>query len=240
MPKIIAVMSGKGGVGKTSVAVMIARILAEKHKTILLDFDICGPSTTTALGVTGSLIKTEKGFQPVKVIDGLDILSFGLVLKPDDAVIWRGPKKLVFLENFFNSAENYEYIVIDTPPGISEEHSFLINKSLSAIIITTPQNVALNDAQRCIEFCLQNQIPVIGLLENMHGLKCECCNELFYPFGSKGGQQLAQEYSINFLGSLPIEPEFSEMLDDGSFKTQYSHLYTSKIIRDILLDKNKI
>lgn len=234
MKKILAVMSGKGGVGKSSIAVLIAQILSEKYKVMLLDFDICGPSVTSALNINGSLIKTENGFEPVKVTETLSVVSFGSILGQNDAVIWRGPKKLAFLELFFNSADECDYVVIDTPPGISEEHEFLSKKDIYSFIVTTPQNISLNDAQRCIEFCLNKNINILGVLENMSGLKCECCNEIFYPLGSKGGKQLADEYGINFLGSMPIDPSLSISMDDGSFRYKYDSFQSTDVIKSIL------
>ncbi|ELA42848.1 uncharacterized protein VICG_00163 [Vittaforma corneae ATCC 50505] len=235
MPKIIAVMSGKGGVGKSSVSIAIAAIVSEKYSTVLLDFDICGPSTTTALNATGSLIKVENGFKPVSCSSTLDVLSFGSILNPSDAVIWRGPKKLMFLNLFFNSIQSYDYVIIDTPPGISEEHDFLADKGVSVIIVTTPQNISLNDTQRCIEFCLSRNISILGVIENMSSFRCECCGEIVHPFGSKGGKQLSDEYGLKFLCELPIEARFSGLIDAGRFKEGYKTLETCEIIRKILV-----
>lgn len=237
MKKVLAVMSGKGGVGKSSTAVLIAQILSEKYKVVLLDFDICGPSVTAALNVKGSLVKTESGFEPVKVTETLSVVSFGSILSQDDAVIWRGPKKLAFLDLFFNSAVECDYIVIDTPPGISEEHEFLSKKDVDALIVTTPQNISLSDAQRCIEFCIDRNVDILGVLENMAGLKCGCCDEVFYPLGSKGGWQLADEYNISFLGSVCVDPELSMSMDDGSFRYKYKSLKTTDVIRNILYNR---
>lgn len=221
MSRIIAVMSGKGGVGKTSVSLMIAKILSQKGKTIILDFDICGPSIITGLNVPGTLKKTANGFKPLKASNNLDVLSFGSILNPSDAVIWRGPKKLVFLDLFYKSAVDYDYIVIDTPPGISEEHDYLIDKDVEVLIVTTPQNISLNDAQRGIEFCQSRKIKILGLVENMSRITCDCCGETFYPFGSQGGFHLANEYNIEYLSSLKIEYEWSESIDSGNFNTEF-------------------
>lgn len=234
MPKIIAVMSGKGGVGKSSVSVAIASIISEKYKTLILDFDICGPSITSILKISGSLIKTTNGFKPIKCSERLDVLSFGSILNPDDVVIWRGPKKLIFLELFFNSINEYEYVIIDMPPGISEEHEFVSSKDLSVIFVTTPQNISLNDTQRCIEYCISKNMNMIGLIENMASFKCECCNEIFYPFGSKGGQQLADEYDLNLLCKLPIEMNFSKLIDSDKFNDSFNLMDSYQIMKSML------
>lgn len=236
MTTIIAVMSGKGGVGKTSVASTIAHIFSERHRTIVLDFDICGPSIARALGADGSLIKTDTGFKPLSVKTQLDMLSFGPILRQNDVVIWRGAKKLSFLNLFYNSAVGYDYIVIDTPPGISEEHEFLVGKGVHAIVVTTPQNISLNDSQRCIEFCKASNIEILGLVENMSCVRCQCCNETYHPFGSKGGKQLADEYSIRFLGELEIETEWSVTVDGGPDTKRYENLNSYKALKGMLSD----
>ena len=232
--KIIAVMSGKGGVGKTSVSLMVSKILSQFGRTILLDFDICGPSVTTGLGLSGTIIKTVNGFKPLNASSNLDVLSFGLILQDTDAVIWRGAKKLVFLDLFFKSAKGYEFIVIDTPPGISEEHDYLSDKNIEALIVSTPQNIALNDAQRGIEFCKAKNIPILGLIENMSFIKCKCCDKIFYPFGSKGGIQLANEYEIRYLGSLEIEIDWCESIDSGNFNLEFETFKSYHSIKNIL------
>lgn len=231
----IAVLSGKGGVGKSSVAAMIAKVFSERGSTLILDFDICGPSITTAFGIRNSaLLKTASGFQPVSVSASLALLSFGSVLKPDDAVIWRGPRKRMFLDLFFNSSSEYENVIIDTPPGISEEHSFLVDKEVEAILVTTAQNVALGDTLRSIEFCLEHRIEILGIIENMSWFECGGCAMKHFPFGRGGASALAREYSIPYLGSLRIEPELTEYLDTGRFNSEYASLKTYHDMAEIL------
>lgn len=234
--RTIAVMSGKGGVGKTSISLLVAKVLSQYGKTILLDFDICGPSITTALNPSGSLIKTSIGFKPLNASENLDVLSFGSILQESDAVIWRGPKKLVFLDMFYKSSEDYDFAVIDTPPGISEEHDFLVDKNIEVLIVTTPQNIALNDTQRGIEFCQNKNIKVLGLIENMSFVKCDCCNQIYHPFGTNGGVQLANEYKISCLGSLEIESELSESIDSGMFNNEFKIFKAYNSLKDILIN----
>lgn len=236
MAKKIALMSGKGGVGKSSAAAMVGKILSEKHRTIILDFDICGPSITTTFGTTDTIRKTECGFEPVAINEMLSFLSFGSILKPNDAVIWRGAKKTMFLEMFLGSTDKYDYVVIDTPPGISEEHEFLIEKDVEVILMTTPQNMSLNDAQKCIEFCLENNIKILGVVENMSWLRCECCEHEDNPFGSGGGKLLAEEYGLKMLGQLGIEPNWGKSLDRGEFNSEYKQYLSYKVFKDILVN----
>lgn len=234
MAKKFCIMSGKGGVGKTSISLMTAQILSEKGKTLLVDYDLCGPSVTTAFNLKGKIIKNEKGFIPIKATESLDILSFGSILEPKDVLIWRGPKKIVFLDLFAQSFEDYDYVVIDTPPGISEEHEYLSEKEVSVVVVTTPQNIALNDAQRCIEFCQSRNMNILGVIENMSYYKCQCCSEMYFPFGSGGGSQLAAEYEIKFLGQLEIDQNLCNSIDSGSLNQNYRDLSSYLKLSNIL------
>lgn len=212
----IAVMSGKGGVGKSSVSALVAVVLAESRRTLLLDFDLCGPSVRRGLGAEGEVYKAEKGLVPVRVSEQLHALSMASMIKDTDSVIWRGPKKLSTLSMFLDSADGFECVVIDTPPGLSEEHRFLVGKGVCVLIVTTPQNVSLSDASKAINFCRENAIPVLGLVENMSGYRCECgC--ISNVFGANGGELLAREFEIPFLCRLEIEPMLGELLDSGRF-----------------------
>ncbi|KAI5147990.1 hypothetical protein ENBRE01_0050 [Enteropsectra breve] len=234
--KILAVLSGKGGVGKTSVSAMLAMALAEKYRTLIIDFDLCGPSVYRALGAKGKMIKDRDGFKPLNVSPGLDILSFGATLGQNDAVIWRGAKKKIFLDLFLSSAKDYDILLIDTPPGISDEHLFLAHRDINALIVTTPQNVALNDTQRCIEFCQGNAINIVGVLENMSFFECECCAEKTYIFGGQGGKSLAEEYQLNFLGEIPLSSELSECIDSDASKMRLKSLEGYKMIQSLIAD----
>ncbi|KAL6121504.1 hypothetical protein NUSPORA_01555 [Nucleospora cyclopteri] len=210
--KIYAVMSGKGGVGKSTISCFLASILCKHGKTLIIDFDICGPSIADCIQIKGKVKNVKGGFLPIKYNDNLDVLSFGSILNQDDVVIWRGPKKLVFLEKllaaaFLRNDQNellYDYVVIDTPPGISDEHRFLIDRKLEVFIVTTSQNIALNDTQNSIEFCMDNKIEIKGVFQNMSFITCECCNEKTHIYGKNGGKLLSEEYEIPFLGELEL------------------------------------
>jgi ATP-binding protein involved in chromosome partitioning len=226
----IAVMSGKGGVGKSSVAALLGAILAEKGRTLLLDFDICGPSIATALQAKGEVYKAEKGLKPVVVTESLHVLSMGLLIKETDSVIWRGPKKRATLSMFYESIDGYDYVVIDTPPGLSDEHVFLLEKNISSIVVTTPQNISLGDAARAINFCVVNGMEVLGVVENMSGYLCECCGKVTNIFGSRGGEMLSDELGVPFICRLPIEPPLNEALDSGSFPDGYRELSSYRVL----------
>lgn len=234
--KIIAVMSGKGGIGKSTISCLVAAYLSGKYKTVLVDTDICGPSITNMMGVKGKLVKSETGFTPVPVSASLSVLSFGLALKPEDVVIWRGPKKRALLKLFFDSISGYEYVIVDTPPGVSEEHAFLKEMACSVILATTPQNVSLNDTQNTIEFISGSSMKIIGIIENMSFFQCECCRDSFYPFGKNGGELLAAEYGLPFLGKIEIDNSTSSALDSGTFLEKISESKAFQSIERILKD----
>ncbi|WEL39227.1 cytosolic Fe-S cluster assembly factor NUBP2 [Encephalitozoon hellem] len=214
---MIAVMSGKGGVGKSSISIMLSTMMSERKKTLLLDFDLCGPSIAGGLGVRESIYKGEKGLVPVKVTENLYMLSMALLMKDNDSVIWRGPKKISVLSMFYESIDGFENVIIDMPPGISEEHEFLVGKDACALIVTTPQNVSLEDSSRAINFCISSGIRVSGLIENMSGYRCECCGSLTNILGSRGGERLSKEMEVPFVCRLPIDPLLCEALDEGRF-----------------------
>lgn len=248
--KFVLVLSGKGGVGKSTVSSFLSHKISQGKKTLLLDFDICGPSMSLCFGLKGKVIKDKNSFRPLKYNNNLDILSFGNVLGEEDVVIWRGPKKRVFLELMYNSIHQmneegefiYERVVIDTPPGISEEHEFLREKLLNckgetnndtdnsnetiddsskaeclAVVVTTSQNIALNDTQRTLDFCEFSEILVAGIIQNMSYILCECCDERIYMYGKNGGELLAKEYAVEYLGEIPSDSKMIEAVQKGEF-----------------------
>lgn len=229
----IAVLSGKGGVGKSSVALLLALALAKSKRTVLVDFDLCGPSAAGAFGVTAPLIKTTTGFAPVDVAERLQLLSFGTFLQKDDAVIWRGPKKRAFLEQFLNSLHDAECVVFDTPPGVSEEHAVLVAAEACAVVVTTPQNVSLNDAQRTIHFAQENGMPLLGIIENNSMCLCAHCGTPCYPFGRRGGALLAAEYRLPLLAELPTESALAAAMDSGRLVEQCDSLHSFALIQQV-------
>lgn len=228
-------MSGKGGVGKSSISILLSTILSESYRVLLLDFDICGPSCLLPLNVSGTIKKAEKGLVPLQVNKNLFVISMASMIKKEDAVIWRGPKKLSLLNLFYESINDYDYVIIDTPPGISEEHDFLIDKNIDVLIVTTSQNIALNDTEFAINFCLKNKINIVGVVENMSGFKCECCGKINNIFAKRGGEFLALEYNLQIISTLPLETFFSKILDTGEFLDRYKETKTYKLFRENVL-----
>ena len=239
----IAVLSGKGGVGKSTVAVNLAMALQNAGKRVgLLDIDIHGPSVPTMLGLEGkSLDSCADGLLPV-VLDGLKVMSIGFLLQsPDDAVIWRGPRKMGVIEQFLKDVVwgDLDYLIIDSPPGTGDEPLSvcqLIGTMDGAVIVTTPQKVAAVDVRKSITFCRQIKVPILGVVENMNGFICPKCGEITQILPSGGGPQIASDMHVPFLGSIPIDPLIAIAGDSGQpFIRQYAQSPTAEIMREIIL-----
>ncbi|HOF12436.1 MAG TPA: Mrp/NBP35 family ATP-binding protein [Treponemataceae bacterium] len=223
--KKYVVMSGKGGVGKSTVSVNLAVSLALQGKKVgLLDVDIHGPSIPTMLGLAGTkLTGSEESIDPVLVdgIPNLKVMSVGFLLESEDApVIWRGPMKNSIIKQFLKDVTwgELDYLIIDCPPGTGDEPLSvvqLLGKADGTIIVTTPQDVASVDVSKSIKFAEQVKIPVTGIVENMSGFICPHCNEVSYIFKEGGGKKLAEEYKVPFLGAIPIDPALGEAGDSG-------------------------
>lgn len=237
-PNFFLVLSGKGGVGKSTVSSLVGCSLASE-KTLLIDFDICGPSLAKCFGVKGKITKTADGFKPLEINENLDLLSFGNILNENDVVIWRGAKKMIFLEMLLKGAflKNkdgfvYKNVVIDTPPGVSDEHLFLTQQNIrfNTIFVTTSQNIALSDTIKTIEFAQKHDFNILGLIQNMSYMKCECCDENIYLYGKNGGELLAKEYEIPFLGEIEMSKELINATEQGEVVKFYKN---SKIFEKI-------
>jgi Mrp family chromosome partitioning ATPase/predicted Fe-Mo cluster-binding NifX family protein len=242
----VLVLSGKGGVGKSTVAVNLALSLMLEGKRVgLLDVDIHGPSVPKMLKLEGEPIHTEGGVMlPVELGD-LKVMSIAFLLsRREDAVIWRGPMKMGVIKQFLMDVEwgDLDYLVVDAPPGTGDEPLSvcqLIEDADGAVVVTTPQDVALAAVRRSITFCRQLNLPVLGIVENMSGFVCPRCGERTEIFGSGGGAKLAREMEVQFLGCIPIEPGITASGDAGAPYIQ-SHAGTptakafSEIIRPIL------
>ncbi|XP_060535107.1 cytosolic Fe-S cluster assembly factor Nubp1 homolog [Cylas formicarius] len=225
----ILVLSGKGGVGKSTVTALLGRALAaaDREKNVaVLDIDICGPSQPRVMGVADEQVhQSGSGWSPVYVDDNLSLMSIGFLLSsPDDAIIWRGPKKNGMIRQFLSEVDwgQLDYLIIDTPPGTSDEHlsvvTYLSRASLAgAVIVTTPQEVALLDVRKEIDFCKKVKVEVLGVVENMASFVCPCCGaetEIF-PADTGGARRMCEELDIPFLGSLPLDPKVARCCDEG-------------------------
>ena len=220
----ILVLSGKGGVGKSTVAVNLAFCLAEAGKRVgLLDVDIHGPSIPTLLNLEGRSISTqENSLLPLELENGLKVMSIEFLLQSrDDAVIWRGPMKYKVIEQFIRDVAwgDLDFLVVDSPPGTGDEPlsvAQLLKDADGAIVVTTPQRVAISDVRRAITFCRRLDLPILGVLENMSGFVCPYCGNNVNIFDSGGGEAMARDMDVPFLGQIPIDPSIVRAGDDGT------------------------
>ncbi len=219
----IVVLSGKGGVGKSTVAVNLAISLSQAGKrTGLLDVDIHGPSVPTILNLKGQMAHSAiNAILPIEVGANLKVMSIAFFLaSQDDAVIWRGPMKYQMIKQFLKDVEwgELDYLIIDCPPGTGDEPLSivqLLENADGAVVVTTPQEVSLSDVRKSITFCRSLHLPVLGVLENMSGFVCPKCGEVTNIFKSGGGENMALEMNVPFLGRIPIDPQIVEACDSG-------------------------
>ncbi len=223
----IVVMSGKGGVGKTTVAVNLAFALAHQTKKNvgILDADVHGPNAPKMLGLEGMRPSVEDKeivpiYMPIGDGYGIKVMSMAFLIDPDTPVIWRGPLVSGAIEQFVRDVNwgVLEYLIIDMPPGTGDEALTIAQKIPGidgSIIVTTPQEVALLDSRKAVNFSKQLNLPVIGIIENMSGLICPHCGKKIYLFKEGGGEKAAQELEVPFLGKVPIEPKLVEDGDAG-------------------------
>ena len=239
----VVVLSGKGGVGKSTVAVNIASALMLSGKRVgLLDVDIHGPSIPTMLGLEREKIQAgEEGLIPIE-LGGMKVISLGFLLRnQDDAVIWRGPVKMGVIKQFIKDVlwGDLDYLIIDSPPGTGDEPLSvcqLIGALDGAVVVTTPQKVAAVDVRKSITFCRQLKVPVLGVVENMSGFACPKCGEITSILCSGGGRRIAEDMGVPFLGSIPMDPQIAEACDSGHvFVHHYAKSPTAKIMMDILM-----
>uniref|UniRef100_A0A915PLC2 Cytosolic Fe-S cluster assembly factor NBP35 n=1 Tax=Setaria digitata TaxID=48799 RepID=A0A915PLC2_9BILA len=225
----ILILSGKGGVGKSAVAANLARALAA-NSTIqvgLLDVDICGPSQARILGVEQeSVHESGDGWCPIVVKDNILVMSVAFLLQSrSEAVIWRGARKNALIKQFLKDVDwgNLDYLLIDTPPGTSDEHistvQYLLQASSvdGAIVVTTPQEISLLDVRKEISFCRKTKINVLGVVENMSSFVCPCCSTVsqLYPRTTGGAEMMCSELSLPLLVSLPFDGHMTECADTG-------------------------
>jgi ATP-binding protein involved in chromosome partitioning len=218
------VMSGKGGVGKTSVAVNLGIALGNKgYKVGIMDVDLHGPDVPRMLGLTGlaSACEGQNKLSPMKYSENVSAMSIECVMpNKDDAVIWRGPLKHSAINQFISDVAwgELDFLIIDSPPGTGDEPLSVAQTIADArpIIVTTPQEVALSDVRKSINFCKKIQRELFGLIENMSGYVCPHCGKTVDLFGTGGGERTARQFGINFLGRIPFDPNLVKAGDEGS------------------------
>jgi Mrp family chromosome partitioning ATPase len=216
------VMSGKGGVGKTSTSVHLAMALAAKgYRVGIMDVDLHGPDIPRMLGLTGMLEMTEaRKLKPLALSENLKAVSIeALTPSKDDAVIWRGPIKFSAIRQFISDVDwgDLDFLLIDSPPGTGDEPLTVAQtiKDAKAVIVTTPQEVSLADVRKSINFCKTVKMPVFGLVENMSGFVCPHCDKEIDLFGTGGGEKTALQMGVPFLGRIPFDPQVVACGDAG-------------------------
>ncbi|KAK9332109.1 P-loop containing nucleoside triphosphate hydrolase protein [Lipomyces starkeyi] len=223
---IVLVLSGKGGVGKSSITTQLALSLVQLgHSVGVLDIDLTGPSLPRMFGLESKKIhQSSQGWVPVytDASKRLCVMSIGFLLKDrGDSVVWRGPKKSAMIRQFVRDVVwgELDYLLIDTPPGTSDEHISIAEqlrdaKPDGAVLVTTPQAVATADVRKELSFCRKVGFDVLGVVENMSGFLCPHCAECSHIFSKGGGEELAKQYDVPFLGAVPIDPQFVLLIEE--------------------------
>ncbi len=224
----ILVMSGKGGVGKSSIAAYLSIALAKKEYEVgLMDVDLHGPSIPRLLGLKGSILPSSipGKAKPVPFMSNMHVISIEALMgeNKDAATIWRGPLKIGVIRQFISDMEwpDLDYLIIDSPPGTGDEPLTVAQTipDAKALIVTTPQEISLADVRKSINFCRQVNMGILGLVENMSGLTCPHCSKSIDLFKSKGGELTAKKEGLRLLASLPIEPEMVRRGDMGELSS---------------------
>lgn len=226
----ILVLSGKGGVGKSTMTKELGFAIGAKGLRVgLVDTDICGPSLPRLTGVREEEIHTSAdGWEPVSVDENVSLISMHFLMKDkNEAVVWRGPRKNGMIKNFLKEVSwgDLDLLLIDTPPGTSDEHISLVTflqqcgGVTGAVLVTTPQEVAVADVRREINFCQKTKVPILGVIENMSGFVCPKCKgeSIVFPskFGEGAGQRLCNEFGMPLLGKIPLDPRLMQSCENG-------------------------
>jgi len=244
----ILVMSGKGGVGKTSTSVNLSIALADKGYNVgVMDVDLHGPDVPRMLGLEGApQVNENKKLNPINYSETLKAISIeSFTPNKDDAIIWRGPLKFSAIKQFIGDIDwgNLDFLIIDAPPGTGDE-PLTVAQTISdakAIIVTTPQEVALADVRKSINFCKTVNLEIFGLIENMSGYSCPHCGEMIELFGSGGGEKTANQMGIRFLGRIPFDPKVVACSDSGvCYQKSHSDSAVTKAFIDVAENMSKL
>lgn len=239
----VIVMSGKGGVGKSTISVNLAYAIALQGRCVgILDIDIHGPSIAKMTGIEGKyLYPDENGkIRPIEAIHNIHIISIGNMLENnDDPIIWRGPAKIGVIRDFLSEImwPELDYLIIDCPPGTGDEPLSviqLIGDVTGSVIVTTPQDVALLDVRKSINFCKKLNVQILGVVENMSGFICPKCGERIDIFKSGGAYKIEKDFNIEILAKIPIEENIVHSADDGKpFVYFYGKTESGKLLNQI-------
>ena len=244
----ILVMSGKGGVGKTSTSVNLSIALAEKGYNVgIIDVDLHGPDVPRMLGLEGTpQVNENKKLNPISYSETLKAISIeSFTPNKDDAIIWRGPLKFSAIKQFIGDIDwgNLDFLIIDAPPGTGDE-PLTVAQTISdakAIIVTTPQEVALADVRKSINFCKTVKMEIFGLIENMSGFSCPHCGEMIELFGTGGGEKTANQMGVRFLGRIPFDPKMVACGDSGvCYQDSHSDSAVTKAFTDVAETMSKL
>jgi len=239
----VIVLSGKGGVGKSSVAANLAMGLALQGKKVgLLDIDVHGPSIPAMFGLIGSPPQgDDNSILPIEYHQNLKLISMGFFLPSrDEAIIWRGPMKHTLIMQFLRDVDwgELDYLIIDSPPGTGDEPisiASLIGKDLKAVVVTTPQELSIEDVRKSITFCRKVSMSILGVVENMSGFVCPHCSESVDIFKTGGGEKMANALGIPFLGRIPVDPKMVISCDTGiPFIHQHPDSPAAEAINEVL------
>ncbi|MDA4130671.1 MAG: Mrp/NBP35 family ATP-binding protein [Thaumarchaeota archaeon] len=235
---IVAIMSGKGGVGKSYVTATIAiELRRQGYEVGILDADITGPSTAKIFGLSGKPFADEVGVAPKITESGIKVISMNLLLDtPDTPVIWRGPIINGVIRQLFNDVNwgDLHFLLVDLPPGTGDA-PLTVFQSLpvdSVVIVTTPQDLSMLIVRKSINMTRQMNVPIAGIVENMSYMKCPHCGDVIKMFQDSDIEQAAKSLNINFLGKLPFDPEVNKLADKGRIE-RYSSKETSELVRNI-------
>ena len=219
--KRIAIVSGKGGVGKSFVTSMLSSEVARRGKKVgILDADITGPSIPKMFGLTDKVVTSEKGWEPVKTNNDIDVISINLMLEDESSpVIWRGPVIAGTVRQFYSEVhwDNIDYMFIDMPPGTGDV-PLTVFQSLQLdgiIIVTSPQDLVSMIVSKALNMAKEMDIPVLGIVENYSYLTCPDCNKKINVFGESNIENVSEEFQVELLGKLPINPEYAKQCDLG-------------------------